>query len=183
MANYCSNCVQLNGSPQNITKAVAFINEWLVDKYDSLPNSSLTDIPIKEFTEEEKNDVYKSFGTKWIDLQDKVEDEEGFASFCADSAWSPFNEFLINLCEKFNVDAENIYEEGGNQIYGVFYMKGGEFTDNEMIKGEYFANFHQEGIEDELEYFDMDDYKALEHLLDDRQKKVIITNEFNSEEA
>jgi len=65
------------------------------------------------------------------------------------------------------------------EIYWAFYIKGGEFTDNEMIKGEYFSNFHPEGIEDELEYFDMDDYKALEHLLDDRQKKVIITNELN----
>jgi hypothetical protein len=70
MANYCSNCVQLNGSPQNITKAVAFINEWLVDKYDSLPNSSLTDIPIKEFTEE-----------KWFKEGDncrRCKDDEGY---------------------------------------------------------------------------------------------------------
>jgi len=181
MANHCSNWITLSGNPENLKKAVMFIREWLIEKYEHLPNQILTDIPLKEWNEAERKDPYTGFGTKWIIISEadlELSDNDDSISFQAESAWNPVNPFIKNLCIKFDINGENQYEEGGCLIYGVYDYTEGMEDDKTMSKGEYYRDVIPDSIDGELEYFDLDDYEDLKSVLSKEQKLKILSNEF-----
>lgn len=173
MANNCSNWARFTGDQNKLNELAKFLQEWLIDKYDELPNHTLLDIPVKEWNESEKKDVYVAFGTKWIDVNEIRNENDGELILNADTAWAPFNPFIKNLCEKFNVNCENEYEEPGCCIYGSYTIDDGDAYNNEMCKGEWYASSNPDGIEEELEFFDKEDYKHIKHLLTEEQKKIV----------
>ena len=178
MANHCSNWITISGKKENVKNAIKFLQEWLIDMYNALPNDTLFDIPLKIWSDYEKKDVYKAFGTKWIQAStfDDYNEDDTY-SFNLESAWSPVNPFLLHLVNKFKIEFVNEYEESSNGVYGRAECIDEIFLDIEMCKGEYYAKCNPELIEGELEYFDKEDLKFIAHLLTPEEISKIKSNE------
>lgn len=128
MANHCSNFIYVHGEGKKVKKLHDWWKKYLIDKYSEI--QYLSDLPI--FTREEKKqrDPYVVVGTRWIDTHwIDVDVKNGTCNIQCETAWSPCNELLRRLAEKFDVSVENQYEESGMDLYGEYKANGKTFRD------------------------------------------------------
>lgn len=148
MPNWCKNYIEISGSKENMKPLVDYFSNPQTDIMQSLVEFDRDDI------NEEKRSVLSDFssfyGTKWdfdVENRDIVEVQNEQIFFSCETAWSPPNEFLRRLCEKYKVNASNIYSEIGCDFAGKYecnsegeesdecykYMQGIYITDKDLF--------------------------------------------------
>jgi len=102
MANWCSNTVVFEGTPETIT-AIQELFQSMKEKQEKTEEGQLP-----EFMEVTNGGYF--FNIYWN------EGDEG--QFQYETKWSPNSEVLRKIAEKYKVDFTQDYEEMGNGIYG-----------------------------------------------------------------
>jgi hypothetical protein len=171
MANNCSNYIQITGSSENIKKVYDFWKKELVDEYDKI--NYLTDLSIFTPEEKEKQDVYVSCGTKWINT-DNLDIDDDFISITCDTAWSPCNPLLKRIAQTFDVKCENEYNEPGCDFGGKYECTKDSESDDCMSYLKYVGKYEDERLFCELDYF-VEDNNLTKDILD--EVKEYLTNE------
>lgn len=116
MPNWCYNTITINGSPDKISRIKTIVELKQNDNggfFRPLIGATIGD------------DWYdyniNNYGTKWdIDVTKDMYHhcDENTLSFGCESAWSPPIIGMVNVCKKYGVSCEMLYEECGNDFYG-----------------------------------------------------------------
>lgn len=120
MANYCYNSVQIYGDVNTLKKLQDKFNKYEETEYF---NEFASIILNKKFDAKEEQDWYQ-YGTRWwtfetnLDSKNFNEDDCCMLNISGDSAWSPPEKLIEEICKKYKVSAEMFYEEGGNDFMG-----------------------------------------------------------------
>jgi hypothetical protein len=120
MANHCYNSIQIVGDNKTLKKLKKKLDRYEETNFFNEFGDLILD---KKFDPEEKRDGYE-YGTRWfdfdLDLDDKNISEDNLISLniSGDSAWSPPEKLIEEICKKYKVSAEMFYEECGNDFMG-----------------------------------------------------------------
>ena len=173
MANNCNNYTTFSGEQKELKKLKGW---WQTNMIDNYPNyRTLFDLPI-QFEENTPKDVYQVFGTKWVETDD-IELEDNLIVRC-DTAWSPYNGLLSLVCNLFNVDVHNEYEESGNDIGGEYSIIQGEIIDNPSESyRDYVREFYEneqiyDYVSDNCSEWEIEELQEFEDKLTDTQYKM-----------
>lgn len=132
MPNYCWNYVEFKSDDQVKLNELAtkFKKNQNFDYFTDFCKYLLSSAEPKKPTEQEKlYDYAYTFGTKWWDI-DRVEIQDKMLIVGGDSAWSPPQLLIEQLCIKFKLDAYMNYEEPGADFGGeAWYNEHGEVED------------------------------------------------------
>jgi hypothetical protein len=133
MPNWCSNEVEINGSPESLA---VFAQEIQSDE-QGLSMERFIPTPAELLAEDAGTAWYQwradNWGTKWdIGKEDLFADyDEEYITFSYPTAWSPNVEFWTFMSKKFpEVSIVHHYEEAGMCFKGVATYKAGEVKDN-----------------------------------------------------
>ena len=156
MANWCSNTVVFEGTPEAIT-AIQELFQSMKEKEEKTEEGQLP-----EFIS--KNNGGYFFNIYWN------EGDEG--QFQYETKWSPNIEVIQKIAEHYEVNFTQDYEEMGNLIYGraTFYDK--------LLTDIYLEDedFEQYGFDEETDTYHFEgeiyesDYEILETLLERKIK-------------
>jgi hypothetical protein len=171
MPNWCENEITIMGG--DISPIIDFFEN---NNNDVLVMSKLI---IKSSDNDES--VYDYYGTKWdftIAESNYQKFNEGI-TLSVLTAWSPIIPFLQKLSEKFNLNIDLFYCEGGNDFAGKCIIENGIIDDKEYryMKGLYL--FDNERFWHEIESLiettddDLDTFLSDLEFLDEREKNII----------
>jgi len=120
MANHCYNSASIEGSKQMLDKFEKALAK--AKKEDrALFNATFYKVLGQEPIEE---DVYNNFGSRWFEATwERQSPTSGILS--GDSAWSPINEFLLQLSSVYGLTIASTYEETGDDFGGWYYCQNG----------------------------------------------------------
>jgi len=128
MPNWCNNQIRISGD------GITAINEILKEggkMFESLVGKLAEGQTEREYNENWYNTNCDRWGCKWdVEISEhdiSVEDDAIYMYI--QTAWSPCNDFLRLLSEKYGVDVENRYSEGGNDFAGLFMIEDGNESD------------------------------------------------------
>ena len=117
MPNWCSNCLELQGSPENI-KDVEKVFHNMVNKEQATGDGQLPDWSnLKQdwffniYSDDFKQEQHESFVVQY------------------ETRWAPNVEIVIEIAKKHNLTFVLEYEESGNLIYGRYVYDGKELKD------------------------------------------------------
>tara|TARA_R110002020_G_scaffold252173_1_gene465963 strand:- start:473 stop:1216 length:744 start_codon:yes stop_codon:yes gene_type:complete len=144
MANHCYNTIQIVGENKTIKKLKKKIDRYEETNFFNEFGDLILD---KKFDPEEKRDGYE-YGTRWfdfdVDLDDKNISKDNLIclNLSGDSAWSPPEKLIEEICKKYKVSAEMWYEEGGNDFMGETKF----FWKDDVLKKEEECYSYREGM-------------------------------------
>lgn len=173
MPNWCNNFIQITG----VRGGLSQIKEIL----EANPEGRMFELLVGKYAEGQTEEEYglnwyntncDRWGCKWdveIDLQG-ITFEEDIIHFCLQTAWSPCNDFLRLLHEKYAVFVENQYSEQGNNFAGKYVIdEEGEVDEcYEFLEGLYHTDYDTFIWEakNQLEYLrDEDEIPSVEEWL------------------
>lgn len=144
MANNCYNSVQIYGDIDTLKKLHDKFNKYKETTYFNEFGSIILD---KKFDATKEQDWYQ-YGTRWwefdLELDDKNISQENTSvlNISGDSAWSPPEQLIHEICEKYKVNAEMFYEEGGCDFMGETNF----FWEDDVLKKEEECYSYREGM-------------------------------------
>jgi hypothetical protein len=117
MPNWCNNQIKISG---NGVPAIKEILEKGGRMFESLVGKLADGQTEEEYNEKWYDTNCDRWGCKWdVDISlDDISFEGDSIYMYIQTAWSPCNDFLRLLSEKYGVDVENNYSEGGNDFAG-----------------------------------------------------------------
>jgi hypothetical protein len=151
MPNWCENSISITGNIEQLKKDMQSIPE------DYGLFKTLIGIDVSE--EQYKTDWYESniryWGTKWdVDISElHINYDESEIYFSLSTAWSPPLNFCKVLSEKYGVDIEIEYSEGGCDFAGKGRYKNGievQMEEYYFIEGLYYLQ--KENFWNEIEW-------------------------------
>lgn len=174
MPNYCWNYVEFKSDDQVKLNELAtkFKKNETFDYFTDFCKYLLSSSEPKKPIEQEKlYDYAYTYGTKWWDIHSAdVNVKQGKLTITGDSAWSPPQPLIEQICIKFGLDGYIEYEEPGADFGGeAFYNEHGLIEDrcyeyqqwrymNCDDKEEYFN-------EELLSCYEDEDIEEFEHTL------------------
>ena len=191
MPNWCNNQIKISG------QGVSAINEILKEggrMFESLVGKLAKGQTEEEYNENWYNTNCDRWGCKW-DVEISEHDmsfEDDTIYMYIQTAWSPCNDFLRLLNEKYGVDVENRYSEGGNDFAGMFMIEDGNESDEcyTYLRGLYefdYDSFLYE-VRNQIEFMIEDENPiALEDLLnefdyvEDKENLIELYNEITEQ--
>tara|TARA_R100000329_G_scaffold129392_1_gene108343 strand:- start:6865 stop:7470 length:606 start_codon:yes stop_codon:yes gene_type:complete len=134
MPNYCWNYVEFKSDDQVKLNELAtkFKKNETFDYFTDFCKYLLSSSEPKKPIEQEKlYDYAYTYGTKWWDIHSAdVNVKEGKLTITGDSAWSPPQPLIEQICIKFGLDGYMEYEEPGADFGGeAFYNEHGLIED------------------------------------------------------
>lgn len=142
MANWCSNTVVFEGSPETIT-AIQKLFQAMKEKEDKTEEGQLP-----EFVTDINGGYF--FNIYWND------GDEGIYQY--ETKWSPNSEILQVIADRYKVDFVQDYEETGNLVYGRATCKNGTLNDT-CLDGDDFDRYQQDEDTD-LYHFEGEEYDS-----------------------
>ena len=134
MANNCYNWVEFTGSKDALQKLKDKFKDY--EKFDYFTDWGNHILEIENDTSEKTFDWCYKYGTKWWDMYIDHEEDESFI-VSGDTAWSPPESLLEEICKHYGIECRIEFEEGGNDF-------GGYTTFNsEGKQEEYNASYRQ----------------------------------------
>lgn len=121
MANNCYNSIQFYGKIDILKKIKSKFDKYEETNFFNEFGDLILD---KKFDPNDKKRDGYEYGTRWfefdIDLDDKniLQDNTYLLNISGDSAWSPPEILIHEICKKYKVNAEMFYEEGGADFMG-----------------------------------------------------------------
>jgi len=142
MANHCYNQIHLEGDKESIKE----LRDRLTDTYDKFNYlNGWCDYILKvrdDFDynfDEDKRDHY-FYGSRWFEFE--VEVDSNTISLRGDSAWSPMEKFVEELCKVYNLIGSIEYSEEGCDFAGITeFDSNGETSRQEFTYSEYEYNY------------------------------------------
>lgn len=179
MPNWCENYIEISGDKESIQK----IKEE-VEKTNGVKDKWVFETLIGKEKGENVIGVEKSldaffggslslYGTKWdVDYNDCCFDfQEEMITLTPNTAWSPPNNFLITLSEKYDVEVTNLFGEPGNDYSGRLIVNSGDVIENSEYT--YYEGMWKLDSDDFWERIDFDlecsleDDKSIEEILEE----------------
>ena len=167
MANHCNNQIHLEGDKESIKELI----DRLTDTYDKFNYlNGWCDYVLKvrdDFDynfDEDKRDHYL-YGSRWFEFDIEVDSKT--ISLRGDSAWSPMEKFVEELCKVYNLIGSIEYSEGGCNFAGITeFDSNGETSRQEFTYSEYEYKYLDRDywIENQIEWLqdaskeDVDDF-------------------------
>lgn len=175
MPNWCNNQIKISGDGITAIKEILEANPSGL-MFESLVGKLADGQTEKEYIDNWYNTNCERWGCKWdvdIELND-ISFEDDSIRLWIQTAWSPCNGFLELLNEKYGVDVENNYGEGGNDFAGRFMIENGDYSDEcyTYLRGLYEFDYESFLFEaqNQLEYMVSDeDVPSLEDWLNEFQ--------------
>jgi hypothetical protein len=176
MPNWCNNYIEIEGV------GVSKIKEIL----EANPLGSMFELLVGKYAEGQTEEEYQQtwydtncdrWGCKWdveIDLDSINFFEDHFMSMNLQTAWSPCNDFLRLLHQKYSVFVKNDYSETGNDFAGTFEIDEDGEVDNcySYLEGLYHSDY---------DYFIMEVQNQIEYLKDDNEDEIPSVDEWLKE--
>jgi hypothetical protein len=130
MPNWCNNQIKISGHGVPAIKEILEANpmgrmfELLVGKLADGQTES-------EYMDNWYDTNCDRWGCKWdVDIElDGISFDDDCIHMWIQTAWSPCNDFLRLLSDKYGVDVENIYIESGCDFAGMFVIEDGNESD------------------------------------------------------
>lgn len=175
MPNYCWNYVEFKSDDQVKLNELAtkFKKNDTFDYFTDFCKYLLgSSEPKKPDQQENLYDYAYTYGTKWWDIQSRdVDIKQGKLTITGDSAWSPPQPLIEQICIKLGIDAYMEYEEPGADFGGkAFYNEQGLIEDRcyEYQQWRYMnCENLKEYFDDELwvsyEYEDLEEFEHTIH--------------------
>ena len=155
MPNYCWNYVEFKSDDQVKLNELAtkFKKNENFDYFTDFCKYLLSSVEPKKPTEQEKlYDYAYNFGTKWWDV-DRVEIKDKMLIVGGDSAWSPPQPLIEQICIKFGLDGYIEYEEPGADFGGeAFYNEHGLIEDK-CYEYKQWRYINCEGLVDKRDFY------------------------------
>ena len=155
MANYCNNQIHLEGDKESIKE----LRDRLTDTYDKFNYlNGWCDYILKvrdgfDYNfDEDKRDHY-FYGSRWFEFD--IEVDSNTISLRGDSAWSPMEKFVEELCKVYNLIGSIEYSEGGCGFAGITeFDSNGETSRQEFTYSEYEYKYLDKDywIENQIEW-------------------------------
>ena len=209
MANYCFNNVNIFGDLETLKNLKTKVDKYEDTNYFNEWGDLLLD---KKFDIENKERDNYEYGTTWWDFETNLEDVSfgyGVLEIHGDSAWSPPEKLIYEICKKYKLNADISYEEPGCDFMGeskynwehdkliveencMSYREGmyalrnyEDWKDNlwEELDDGLHSYIHHDDIEYFVDCLDnvINDYVSLEHRKDIIDEILEITDEgFNN---
>lgn len=135
MPNWCNNVIAITGTKENMKEIYEFFRDANEEAFvmSSLVPEDDDFVKIKENNEFILSPYSTFYGTKWdfqindIEIFDCVEES---VFFTCSTAWSPPSAFCQRLSEKYNVEVDIKYEEGGVSFVGLKTYRDGNEIDS-----------------------------------------------------
>ena len=173
MPNWCDNQIKISGSEASISQIKSTL--------EKNKNGGLFNVLVGKLADGQTEGQYdgnwydtniERWGCKWdVDIEfESMGLENDCIYMNIQTAWSPCNGFLRLLSEKYGVDVENNYSEGGNDFAGLFTIEDGNESNEcyTYLRGLYkfdYDSFLYE-VRNEIEFMvDDENPIALEDLL------------------
>jgi len=167
MANHCYNEIILEGNKESIKE----LRDRLTDTYDKFNYlNGWCDYVLKvrdgfDYNfDEDKRDHY-FYGSRWFEFE--VEGDSNTISLRGDSAWSPMEKFVEELCKVYNLIGSIEYSEEGCDFAGITeFDSNGEASKKEFTYSEYEYKYLDRDywVENQIEWLqdaskeDVDDF-------------------------
>ena len=135
MPNWCYNHIVVKGEPNDIKKISNIIENLKKEKNDILFQSLIglpEGIDIEKYNDDWYDINVNWFGTKWDVGFDFVQEiKEDYIIFSGETAWSPPEDFCMELSRLYNVQVEMYFEEPGFDFCGKCWIdsEGGCFEE------------------------------------------------------
>ena len=157
MANWCSNTVVFEGTPEAIT-AIQELFQSMKEKEEKTEQGQLP-----EFMEDTNGGYF--FNIYWH------EGDEG--QFQYETKWSPNIEVLQGMASLYKVNFIQDYEEMGNLVYGRATYRDGILSDI-FLGDDDFEAYEQNG-ETDLYHFEGEEYESDYEILETLLERKIVT--------
>lgn len=159
MPNHCSNTLRICGTEKEISKLQKFVE---ITKSEATEQHNATEFSCQRILPRpisKDSDWYdwniNNWGSKWdcydVDVDDS-QAEQGYLVYNFSTAWSPINNVIHKLANKFKkLEFNYSYYETGSDFWGYVNMKNGLITDSAdgelstapcTIKQEYLGEYH-----------------------------------------
>jgi len=180
MPNYCWNYVEFKSDDQVKLNELAtkFKKNETFDYFTDFCKYLLSSAQPKKPTEKDEGEHWRnmhdyaySYGTKWWDIQkENVEVEKGKLKIMGDSAWSPPQPLIEQICIKYGIEAFCEYEEPGGDFAGqATYNKDGLIEDNTYEYQQWrYMNCDSKEVyfkEELLDCYECEDIEEFEHSI------------------
>ncbi|AIM37816.1 hypothetical protein KO02_14855 [Sphingobacterium sp. ML3W] len=157
MANWCSNTVVFEGTPEAIT-AIQELFQSMKEKEEKTEEGQLP-----EFMEDTNGGYF--FNIYWN------EGDEG--QFQYETKWSPNIEITQKIAEYYQVDFVQDYEEMGNLVYGRATYRDGILSD--IFLGDDDFEAYEQDEETDLYHFEGEEYESDYEILETLLERKIVT--------
>ncbi|EHM7982862.1 MULTISPECIES: DUF1281 family ferredoxin-like fold protein [Bacteroidota] len=157
MANWCSNTVVFEGTPEAIT-AIQELFQSMKEKEEKTEEGQLP-----EFMEDTNGGYF--FNIYWN------EGDEG--QFQYETKWSPNIEIIQKIAEYYQVDFVQDYEEMGNLVYGRATYRDGILSD--IFLGDDDFEAYEQDEETDLYHFEGEEYESDYEILETLLERKIVT--------
>ena len=162
MPNWCNNQIKISGH------GVPAIKEIL----EANPGGGMFELLVGKLADGQTESEYMNnwydtncarWGCKWdVDIElEGISFDNDCIGMWIETAWSPCNDFLRLLSEKYGVDVENSYVEAGSDFAGMFVIEDGNESDEcyTYLRGMYEFDYESFLFEaqNQLEYMVGDD--------------------------
>jgi len=151
MANNCYNWVEFTGSKDALLKLKNKLSDY--EKFEYFTDWGNHILDIENDTSEKNFDWCYKYGTKWWDMYLENEDDESLL-ISGDTAWSPPESLLEEICKHYGIECRIEFEEPGNDFGG-------------------YATFNSEGKQEEYSVsyrqwrYEEDSDSAMENIIED----------------
>ena len=168
MANNCYNWVHFTGSEESIKKLHDKFNDYKNFNYFTDWGNHVLDIT--NDTNEKTFDWCYKYGTKWWDFDIERPDIDELIVI-GDTAWSPPEQLMEEICKHYDIQCRIEFEEGGNDFggyaefnpegkideYNVSYRQWRYEQDphcaiDDILNSLEYCDFTLEDFEDDFEY-------------------------------
>ena len=157
MANWCSNTVVFEGTPEAIT-AIHELFQSMKEKEEKTEQGQLP-----EFMEDNNGGYF--FNIYWH------EGDEG--QFQYETKWSPNIEVLQGIASLYKVNFVQDYEEMGNLVYGRATYRDGILSD--IFLGDDDFEAYEQNEETDLYHFEGEEYESDYEILETLLERKIVT--------
>ena len=157
MANWCSNTVVFEGTPEAIT-AIQELFQSMKEKEEKTEQGQFP-----EFMEDTNGGYF--FNIYWN------EGDEG--QFQYETKWSPNIEIIQKIAEYYQVDFVQDYEEMGNLVYGRATYRDGILSD--IFLGDDDFEAYEQDEETDLYHFEGEEYESDYEILETLLERKIVT--------
>ncbi|MDV3902976.1 hypothetical protein CMT89_17480 [Elizabethkingia anophelis] len=157
MANWCSNTVVFEGTPEAIT-AIQELFQSMKEKEEKTEQGQLP-----EFMEGTNGGYF--FNIYWH------EGDEG--QFQYETKWSPNIEVLQGIASLYKVNFVQDYEEMGNLVYGRATYRDGILSD--IFLGDDDFEAYEQNEETDLYHFEGEEYESDYEILETLLERKIVT--------
>lgn len=177
MANNCYNWVRFTGSEESIKK---LHNKFLdYEKFEYFTDWGNHVLDITNDTSEKTFDWGYKYGTKWWDFH--VDDFDiNELAISGDTAWSPPETLIEEICKRYSLEARIEFEEAGNDFGGYTefnnegkteeyntsyrewrYMEDPNYAIEDILDSLKYCGFTLEDFEDDFEYMRNEDVEYI----------------------